>query len=73
MAEFPATEVDSLSKALLLEWDAFSMAERCRGRVAGRHYFRTGSMAETSPAVRKGIEALDKCGALLLSFRLYLK
>jgi hypothetical protein len=29
----------SLSKALLAKWDAFSTAERCRGRVAGSDYF----------------------------------
>jgi hypothetical protein len=29
----------ALSKALLHRWDAFSAAERCRGRVAGRDYF----------------------------------
>jgi hypothetical protein len=30
----------SLSKALLRRWDAFSTAERCRGRVAGSHYLQ---------------------------------
>jgi hypothetical protein len=30
----------SVSKPLLPRWDAFSTAERCRGRVAGRDYFQ---------------------------------
>ena len=62
----------SLSKALLHRWDAFSTAQRCRGRVAEATIcagFTTGILI----AFWQGAGALDKCGALLLSFRLYLK
>lgn len=62
----------SLSKPLLHRWDAFSAAERCRGRVAGSDYFHRFHSRD-STALGKGVGTLDKCGALLLSFRLYLK
>ena len=62
----------SLSKALLHRWDAFSTAERCRGRVAGSHYLRRLRHRDLI-FLWQGAGALDKCGTLLLSFRLYLK
>jgi len=62
----------SLSKALLHRWDAFSGAERCRGRVAGSHYLRRLRHRDLI-FLWQGPGALDKCGTLLLSFRLYLK
>jgi len=39
VAGLPTTGIiHSLSKSLLLKWDAFRVVERCRGRVAGRDY-----------------------------------
>jgi len=62
----------SLSKALLHRWDAFSGAERCRARVAGSHYLRRLRHRDLI-FLWQCPGALDKCGTLLLSFRLYLK
>jgi hypothetical protein len=62
----------SLSKTLLPRWDAFSTAQRCRGRVAECDYFRRLRHRDLT-VLSQGAGALDKCGTLLLSFRLYLK